>query len=72
MKASDWRDRATDRSPGSAYADGPVQYVLFEARGGPSERIIHETDMSSGRTGANVKKVDRHQRTVRFSVARVA
>lgn len=69
MKASDGRDprRAIDRSGGSAYADGPVHYVLFDARVGSSERITHETGISSRLPAADVKKLDRHQSKVRFS-----
>jgi hypothetical protein len=69
MKASDGRDPrgAIDRSAGSAYAGGPVHYVLFDARVGSSGRITHETDIASGRPVADVKKVDRHQTEMRFS-----
>ena len=69
MKASDGRHPrcAIDRSAGSAYADGPVHYVLFDARVGSSGRITHETDIASRRPAADVKKVDRHQPKLRFS-----
>jgi integrase len=69
MKASDGPDPrcAIDRSAGSAYANGPVHYVLFDARVGSPERITHETDSASGRPAADVKKVDRHPPEVRFS-----
>ena len=69
MKASDGRDSrcAIDRSAGSAYADGPVHYVLFDARVGSPERITHETDIASRHPAADVKKIERHQPKVRFS-----
>src|SRR5439155_7898109 len=69
MKASDGRDprRAIDRSAGSAYADGPVHYVLFDARVGSPERITHETDIARRHPAADIKKIERHQPKVRFS-----
>ena len=69
MKASDGRDPrcAIDRSAGSAYADGPVHYVLFDARVGSPERITHEIEIASRHPAADIKKIERHQPKVRFS-----
>jgi hypothetical protein len=60
MKASDGCDRATDRSAGSAYADGPVHYVLFDTRVGSPERIT----LSSRRADADVESLERKPSTV--------
>src|SRR5213592_5122969 len=67
MRASDRRGPrfANDQRAGSAYADGPVHYVLFDARVGSPERT-HETDIASRRSAAD-KNVDRHQPKPRFS-----
>jgi hypothetical protein len=52
---------------GSAYVDGPVHYVLFDATVGSPERITREPDMWRSRPDTDVKKVGRHQQNVRFS-----
>jgi integrase-like protein len=54
--------RAIYRSGGAAYAQGPVNYVLFDGSASPGERTTHETDLAS-RWAADVEEVER----VRFS-----
>src|SRR5690349_16204964 len=56
---------AMDRSA-SAYADGPVHYVLVDATLRSPKRIASDTDLANRRV-ADVKKVERHQPSVRFS-----
>jgi integrase len=58
---------AINRSGESAYADGPVHYVLFDARVGSLERITHETGIAGRRPVVNVEIVDPHQPKVRIS-----